>query len=170
MRMDIFTSVFFSSGRIMVYLQLGQTIFFSKYLPLTISNLSPFNSLLALRKELCLLLLSLLSGDAVKYTTFARLLVFPPRTSQRISPSPPNRLFAHACSIFLFGSQSIIEIEPVNVNCYFFHNPKKKATIEVAYNHSRKNGGSLICHKDNVCQVNKQINRGKSSAVSEICV
>ena len=25
----------------------------------------------------------------------------------------------------------------------------KKATLEVAYNHSRKNGGSLIWHKDN---------------------
>lgn len=50
--MEIFTSVFFSSGLIMVYLQLGQVIFFSKYFPRTISNRSPFNPLLALRNAL----------------------------------------------------------------------------------------------------------------------
>ena len=81
--MEMFTSVFFSSGRMIVYLQLGQTIFFSKYFPLTISNLSLFKSLLALRNELWRLLFSLLSGEAVKYTIF-QVPDFLQETSQRI--------------------------------------------------------------------------------------
>ena len=69
---DRFTSVFFSSGLLMVKLQLGHCIGLFIYFPLTTSNFPGFKTLLALSNALCLLLLSGSSGLAVKYITFSR--------------------------------------------------------------------------------------------------
>ncbi len=100
MRIEILTSVFFSSGREISPLQYGHIICFSKYLPLTISNLSPLISLLAFRKALWRLFFCGLKGDAVKYMTFSRTWPSPRKLSQSLTISIQyNR--RHAASVLL---------------------------------------------------------------------